>query len=105
MPQRWFNGFPPSSRPSSSTSARPGSLLIHFASNRDGRRPERMAQWSEVTRRRDKDWYKPYNKTDYPTEITEYWDRVGRGEDMEGICDDIGRRVSLGDDMVHVRTS
>jgi hypothetical protein len=93
VPQRWFNGFPPSSRPSSSASAHPGSLLIHFASNRDGLRPNRMAYWSEVAQRADKIWYKPINETDYPAEITEYWGRVGRGEDMKGICDDIGKRV------------
>jgi hypothetical protein len=63
-----------------------------------------MAHWSDVARRGD-DWNKPYNETDYPAEITEYWDRVGRGEDMGGICDDIGRRVSLGGDMVRVRNS
>jgi hypothetical protein len=56
-------------------------------------RPERMAHWGEVARRKDKQWYKPYNETGYPAEIKEYWERVGNSEDMEMICEDIGKRA------------
>ncbi|KAH7392328.1 galactosyl transferase GMA12/MNN10 family protein, partial [Phaeosphaeria sp. MPI-PUGE-AT-0046c] len=74
VPQRWFNGFPPSSKSTNSSSAaRPGSLLIHFASNRDGMRPKRMAHWGEVARNKSVDWYKTFDQTGYGMEIVEYW--------------------------------
>jgi hypothetical protein len=37
--------------------------------------------------------YKPYNETVYPAEIKEYWERMGKSEDMEIICEDIGKRA------------
>lgn len=92
VPQRWFNGFPPTEkalkqgRPSAS---RPGSLLIHFASNRDGKRPERMAQWGEVAKNRTAEWDKPAEQTGYLKEIAEYWDRLEKGESQESIIRDI----------------
>ncbi|KAF1919333.1 hypothetical protein BDU57DRAFT_426411, partial [Ampelomyces quisqualis] len=74
VPQRWFNGFPPNPRSKPSTSsARLGSVLIHFASNRDGLRPERMAHWSEIAQNKSMNWYKTVNETGYPAEIAEYW--------------------------------
>lgn len=95
MPQRWFNGFPPDAdvkddrNPSHS---RPGSLLIHFASNRDGLRPQRMAQWGKMAGNRVQEWDKPAEETGYLEEIAEYWERVGRNESFDSINRDIGRR-------------
>lgn len=71
---------------------RPGSLLIHFASNRDGLRPERMAHWGEVAKNRTKEWDKPVEETGYLKEIAEYWERVGKGESYDSINRDIGKR-------------
>lgn len=51
-----------------------------------------MARWGEVVKKKDEEWYKSYNETGYPAEIKEYWERVARGEDLERICDDIGKR-------------
>ncbi|OAK93952.1 hypothetical protein IQ06DRAFT_235221 [Phaeosphaeriaceae sp. SRC1lsM3a] len=94
VPQRWFNGFPPNRRSSNSTSAaRPGSLLIHFASNRDGIRPTRMVQWGDVACSKSSKWYKPYDQTGYRDEIAEYWDRLRRNESMAEVCADIGKRA------------
>merc|ERR1712137_586157 len=94
VPQRWFNGFPPSAKhPAKPAAARPGSLLIHFASNRDGKRPQRMEKWGRVLGEEGNEWDVPLNETRYVPEIEEFWERIGRGEDEEGIYGDIGGRV------------
>ena len=97
VPQRWFNAYPPStptSPPSSAPSAaRKGSLLIHFASNRDGKRPERMAQWQRIAGSPGNEWAKPLNSTRYVSEIDEFWRRLGEGEDEGGVVADIGGRA------------
>ncbi|KAH9864537.1 hypothetical protein J1614_010472 [Plenodomus biglobosus] len=96
IPQRWFNGFPPTKRSlkqGKPSSARPGSLLIHFASNRDGLRPQRMASWEEIAKSRSSEWDKPVEETGYLREIAEYWERLGKGESQERIIKDIEVRV------------
>ncbi|KAF2788667.1 glycosyltransferase family 34 protein [Melanomma pulvis-pyrius CBS 109.77] len=95
VPQRWFNGFPPDKKglaKGKPSASRPGSLLIHFASNRDGLRPERMAQWGEVAKNRTAEWDKPASETGYLKEIAEYWERLGKGESQESVNKDIGIR-------------
>ncbi|KAF2273713.1 uncharacterized protein EI97DRAFT_435880 [Westerdykella ornata] len=96
VPQRWFNGFPPTEKSLKSgkaSAARPGSLLIHFASNRDGRRPERMAHWGEIAKNRSAEWDKPVEQTGYLQEIAEYWERLENGDSQESIIEDIEDRV------------
>lgn len=96
MPQRWFNGFPPDSNVTEDRNhahARKGSLLIHFASNRDGRRPERMAYWGDVAGNHKANWNKPVEQTLYREEIAEFWRRVGNGESYEKINKDIGGKI------------
>jgi hypothetical protein len=66
---------------------------MHFASNRDGLRPERMKHWGEVATNRTHEWDKPLNETEYEKEIAEYWRRVATGEDTRKICADIGKRA------------
>ncbi|KAF2714387.1 glycosyltransferase family 34 protein [Pleomassaria siparia CBS 279.74] len=93
VPQRWFNGFPPNARAlarGKPSASRPGSLLIHFASNRDGLRPERLAHWGEVATSRTKEWDKPLNETGYSKEIAEFWQRLGKGESQEALVKAIG---------------
>jgi hypothetical protein len=51
-----------------------------------------MAYWGEVARSKAPEWYRPYNETGYAAEIAEYWERVGKQEDMESICNDMGKR-------------
>ncbi|KAF2867466.1 hypothetical protein BDV95DRAFT_610857 [Massariosphaeria phaeospora] len=95
VPQRWFNGFPPNDdddKRNKPASSRPGSLLIHFASNRDGLRPDRMAHWGKIAKTRTAEWDKPANETGYLNEIAEYWERIGRGESQESVIDDVGKR-------------
>ncbi|PSN60102.1 hypothetical protein BS50DRAFT_507207 [Corynespora cassiicola Philippines] len=96
VPQRWFNGYLPDEkalRKGAPAVSRPGSLLIHFASNRDGLRPERMSLWGEIAKNRTVQWDKPVNQTGYLEEIAAYWDRVSKGESMESVVKDLGRRV------------
>ena len=96
VPQRWFNGFPPDKKglaKGKPSASRPGSLLIHFASNRDGLRPQRMAHWGDVAKNRTKEWDKPANETGYLKEIAEFWERLGNGESQDEVVNDIGPRV------------
>lgn len=97
MPQRWFNGFPPAAGKkmdaNSLAAAREGSLLVHFASDRDGRRAERMQRYLAIAGAEDSGWNRPLNETGYLGEIEEYWTRVAKGEKVEDICADIGRRA------------
>jgi hypothetical protein len=96
VPQRWFNGFPPSKKAlaaGKASASRPGSLLIHFASNRDGLRPERMAHWGAMAKKRTPDWDKPAEQTGYTKEIGEYWDRLAKGESQQSIIEDIEVRI------------
>ncbi|XP_014556616.1 glycosyltransferase family 34 protein [Bipolaris victoriae FI3] len=96
VPQRWFNGFPPTKKDLAAgkpSASRPGSLLIHFASNRDGKRPERMAHWSAIAKKRTAAWDKPVEDTGYAKEIMEYWERLGKGESQQSIIEDIEGRI------------
>lgn len=95
FPQRWFNGYVPIGTDADQRTvriARPGSVLIHFASNRDQLRPERMAKWHAIADSRDSEWDKPVNETMYPQELAEYWERLDRGEDEETLIKDLGKR-------------
>ncbi|KAF2681684.1 glycosyltransferase family 34 protein [Lentithecium fluviatile CBS 122367] len=95
VPQRWFNGFPPDEdvmHDHTLAHSRQGSLLIHFASNRDGLRPERMAHWGEVAKNRTVEWDRPVEETGYLDEVAMYWDKVGKGEPFEKINREIGHR-------------
>ncbi|KAJ4356778.1 uncharacterized protein N0V89_004814 [Didymosphaeria variabile] len=96
VPQRWFNGFPPDTEKNEDNNrahSREGSLLIHFASNRDGLRPQRMAHWGEIARNRTSAWDTPVELMLYQEEIAEFWQRVGKGESYEKINKDIGGRM------------
>lgn len=66
--------------------------MIHFASNRDGLRPERMAAWGEVAKNRTATWDKPVEETGYREEIALFWDKLGKGENFETINKEIGRK-------------
>ncbi|KAF2202345.1 hypothetical protein GQ43DRAFT_392364 [Delitschia confertaspora ATCC 74209] len=101
VPQRWFNGYPPIGNAQDQKApriARPGSVLIHFAGNRDGGRPQRIAHWHEVAKNRTAEWDKPANQTMYLQEIEEYWDRLYRGEEMDDVVKELGKRSWLSHD-------
>lgn len=90
VPQRWFNAFPPTpGRKQNTYHARPGSLLIHFASNRDGLRPERMNRWMDIADKDTSEWKIPLNETNYDREIDEYWQRLRDHEDVSNIIVDL----------------
>jgi hypothetical protein len=94
VPQHWFNSFPPPSEEKKTTGrqAVPGNLLIHFASNRDGLRPQRMTEWMDVADQQTPAWNVPFNETYYPAQIEEYWRRRGKGEDVTKIVLDLESR-------------
>ncbi|KAJ6284098.1 glycosyltransferase family 34 protein [Bipolaris maydis] len=78
--------------PSAPSAARTGSLLMHFASNRDGKRPERMAQWQRIAASPRNEWNKALNSTRYVSEMDEFWRGLGEGEDEGCVVNDIGGR-------------
>ena len=69
--------------------ARPGQLLMHFASNRDGLRPERMNKWMDVADKEVSEWRVPLNETSYPKQIEEYWRRLKDGEDIPTVIESL----------------
>lgn len=75
VPQRWFNAFPPpfDGRKPKAIHARPGNLLIHFASNRDGSRPERMTHWLDIRDKELPEWNVPANQTTVYQDIDKFW--------------------------------
>jgi hypothetical protein len=52
-----------------------------------------MSYWGGIARSKAREWTRPLNETGYPAEIEEYWARVGKGEDVESLCKEIGGRV------------
>lgn len=52
-----------------------------------------MAHWSAIAKKRTAAWDKPVEDTGYMKEITEYWDRLGKGESQQSIIEDIEGRV------------
>ena len=52
-----------------------------------------MSLWGEIAKNRTVQWDRPVNQTGYLEEIAAYWDRVGKGESMESVVKDLGRRV------------
>lgn len=93
VPQHWFNSFnPPSTGRLLKSHARPGSLLIHFASNRDGGRPERMKVWMDIAEQQKPEWTVPINETYYPAQFEEYWQRRRSGENVANIVRDLENR-------------
>jgi hypothetical protein len=90
VPQHWFNAFnPPSDGKIREHHARPGNLLMHFASNRDGLRPDRMKSWMDIAEQQLPEWCVPFNKTYYPAQFEEYWRRRGNGDDVASIIRDL----------------
>jgi hypothetical protein len=89
VPQRWFNAFPPSEdkKRNGKQHGRPGQLLLHFASNRDGQRPERMTKWMDIADQEVSEWRVPLNETSYPHQIGEYWRRFKNGDNVNSIID------------------
>lgn len=68
-------------------------MLIHFASDRDGKRPERMAKYLAVANSISSEWNRLLSETGYEAEIKAYWERVASSEKFDDICADIGART------------
>lgn len=80
VPQYWFNAYPSpldKDRPPRKHEFRPGGLQIHFAGNRDGKRPERMETWMSIADKAVPPYDVPVEETSLPKEIEKFWKRLG----------------------------
>jgi len=72
MPQRWFNAFPTGRRKDAAHKA--GDLLIHFASNRDGSRLDRMTKWMDIIDQHLPEWEVPLEQSSLPGDVRKFWE-------------------------------
>ena len=54
-----------------------------------------MNKWMDIVDDHESIWSVPLNETGYPEEIAEYWDRLGKAENMESIVEDMERNGSI----------
>jgi hypothetical protein len=77
VPQYWFNAYPVSTAREKSTPRvhefRAGALQIHFASNRDGKRNERMNVWLDIAEQQSSKWVLPPEQSGLRDNIAEFW--------------------------------
>jgi hypothetical protein len=80
VPQYWFNAYSSplsKDRPPRKHEFRPGGLQIHFAGNRDGKRPERMETWMSIADKAVPPYDVPVEETSLPRDIEKFWKRLG----------------------------
>ncbi|KAL3423529.1 galactosyl transferase gma12 mnn10 family protein [Phlyctema vagabunda] len=75
VPQFWFNAY---SSNRTSTAARPqdfrpGALQIHFAGNRDGKRPERMETWMDIAEQAVSPYTCPLEQSGLLQDVHDFW--------------------------------
>jgi hypothetical protein len=52
-----------------------------------------MARWGDMAKNRTESaWDKPLEETWYMKEINEYWERLGKGESMDKVVNELGKR-------------
>jgi hypothetical protein len=63
---------------------RAGALQIHFASNRDGKRNERMNVWLDIAEQQSSEWVLPPEQSGLRVDIAEFWQnrtaKIGQAE-------------------------
>ncbi|KAL3420061.1 galactosyl transferase gma12 mnn10 family protein [Phlyctema vagabunda] len=92
VPQFWFNSYPVSVHREHKKDIRiyeyrPGALQIHFASNRDGKRPERMNSYMDKAEKAgdaNAAYAPPLSESWYPGNITAFWDELRAKRAKEG---------------------
>ncbi|KAH8749847.1 hypothetical protein F5882DRAFT_525098 [Hyaloscypha sp. PMI_1271] len=88
VPQYWFNAYLPDQNEGHSLRPhefRPGGLQIHFAGNRDGKRPEHMASWMNIAEQQLPEFRKPVEDTSLPDEIRKFWGHLSERRAAKGI--------------------
>ena len=89
VPQYWFNAYLPNQNEESSEPKahefRAGGLQIHFAGNRDGKRPDRMNTWMEIAEQQLPEWEKPVEETFLPDDIQKFWGHLSARRAAKGI--------------------
>ncbi len=84
VPQRWFNAYRgprddageiiPDAKVNRNNTAMPGDINLHFAgkpSNKD-----HMETFLRKAELHEPEWEVPFDKTRYPTEIRDFWDKA-----------------------------
>jgi hypothetical protein len=51
-----------------------------------------MERYLNIADSHTSEWRVPFEETDYPREIEEYWKRVAKGEDIDTIIGRVERR-------------
>ncbi|RDW64042.1 hypothetical protein BP5796_10544 [Coleophoma crateriformis] len=90
VPQFWFNSYPVSAHREGKKDRRPyeyrpGALQLHFASNRDGKRPERMNSIMDRLEVDSSEFAMPLQDTWYESNITAFWNELAAKRAEKGI--------------------
>lgn len=88
VPQYWFNAYPASSKETTSPRPhefRPGGLQIHFAGNRDGKRPERMENWMNIAEQNIAPYNVPLDQVGLAEDIQAFWAHLSEERTKKGI--------------------
>ena len=88
VPQYWFNAYPASNKETKTLRPhefRPGGLQIHFAGNRDGKRPERMDTWMNIATQEIEPYSVPLEQTGLQEDIQAFWTHLSEERAKKGI--------------------
>ena len=88
VPQYWFNAYPASTK--EATTLRPhefrqGGLQIHFAGNKDGKRPERMDTWMDLAEQQIMPYNVPVEQVGLLDDIRGFWTHLSEERTKKGI--------------------
>lgn len=87
VPQYWFNAYPASAK--EITKRRPhefrqGGLQIHFAGNRDGKKPERMETWMDLAEQQITPYNAPVEQVALLDDIRDFWAKLSEKRKKKG---------------------
>lgn len=88
VPQYWFNAYPSAlnqDRAPRPHEFRPGGLQIHFAGNKDGKRPERMDTWMSIAEQEIAPYDIEVEKMGLQEDITAFWQHLSEERAKKGI--------------------
>lgn len=88
VPQYWFNAYPASVREDKTPRPheyRPGGLQIHFAGNRDGKRPERMDTWMSIAEQETLPYNAELKDCGLLEDIKAFWTHLSEERTKKGI--------------------
>jgi len=89
VPQYWFNAYPTSIEANERTPRahefRPGVLQIHFAGNKDGKRPERMGTWMDIAEQEIPAYNADLEDSGMLEDIGAFWEHLSEERTKKGI--------------------